>query len=149
MLITSTPIFAEDTPYNGPDNPVIPADNNKIRLNLAQCIEDVNEVFTDNQTHDIAKDLCKLREQHQAARQQALKRLAALVTLYKGMTNHQHDQRLAQTISFIQEGVNNCINALASQEYCHNIACATEPELDAIFCDQQATGIINRLLGHE
>ncbi|WP_019215479.1 hypothetical protein [Legionella tunisiensis] len=137
--------FADNSTYKGPNNPVIPADNNKIRLSLAECIEDTNEMTSDNGTHDLAKGLCELRAQHQAARQQALKGLTELVNLYKGMMNHDHDQRLAQTISLIQSGVKTCLDALASQEYCHNIACVTEPELDAIFCDNQATAIINRI----
>ena len=150
ILFTATTIlYAEDAPYNGPDNPIIPADNNKIRLTLAQCIEDINEVTTDTETHDAAKDLCQLREQHQAIRQQVLKGLAELVAQYKGVTNHQHDQRLAQTISLIQGGVKTCLAALDSQEYCHNLGCAIEPETDVILCDTQATKIINRILGRE
>ena len=145
----TTTAFADNSPYNGTNNPVIPADNNAIKMTLAECIEDTNEVTSDNETHDLAKELCELRTQHQAARQHVLKGLAELVTLYKGMMNHDHDQRLAQTISLIQSGVKTCIDALASQEYCHNIACATEPELDAIFCDKQATTLINRILGRE
>ncbi|WP_454782997.1 hypothetical protein [Legionella sp. WA2022007384] len=147
LLNITTVAFADNSSYTGPDNPVIPADNNKIRLNLAECIEDTNEVMGDNDTHDLAKELCELRTQHQAARQQVLNGLTDLVDQYKGITNHDHDQRLAQTISLIQNGVKTCIDALASQEYCHNIGCVTEPELDAIFCDKQATAIINRILG--
>ena len=150
ILFTATTILcAEDAQYNGPDNPIIPADNNKIRLTLPQCIEDINEVTTDTETHDAAKDLCQLREQHQAARQKTLKGLADLVAQYKGMTNHQHDQRLAQTISLIQQNVNTCLEALDSQEYCHNIGCAIEPESDAILCETEASKIINRILGRE
>ncbi|WP_412754311.1 hypothetical protein [Legionella donaldsonii] len=140
-------VFADDSPYRGPNNPVIPADNDKIRLSLAECIEDTNEMTSDNETHDLAKEVCELRTQHQAARQQVLKGLMELVAQYKGMTNHDHAQRLAQTISLIQNDVKTCLDALASQEYCHNIACVTLPELDAIFCDNQATAIINRILG--
>lgn len=147
FLNITTVAFADDSPYNGPPNPIIPADNNQIKLSLAECIEDTNEVTMDNETHDLAKELCELRTQHQAARQQVLKGLTDLVELYKGMTNHDHSQRLAQTISLIQTGVKTCMDALASQEYCHNIACVTEPELDAIFCDKQAMTIINRILG--
>lgn len=145
MLFTlSTILCAEDAPYNGPDNPIIPADNDAIRL--TQCIEDINEVTTDSETHDAAKDLCQLREQHLAARRKTLKGLVDLVAQYKGMTNHQHDQRLAQTISLIQDGVKTCLAALDSQEYCHNLGCAIEPETDAILCETQATKIINRIL---
>lgn len=149
FLIATTVTFAEGTSYNGPNNPIIPADNNEIRLKLTQCIEDTNEVMPDNETHDLAKELCKFREQHQAARQQALKGLTELVGQYKGVTNHGRDQNLAQTISLIQEGVKLCLNALASQEVCHNIGCVTVPESDAILCDNQATAIINRILGRE
>ena len=148
LLFTATITLANNaSSYSGPDNPIIPADNNVIRLKLEQCIKDLNEVTSDNDQHDSAKNLCELREQHLNARQQTLKGLAELVALYKGMTNHDHDQRLAQTISLIQEGVKICIKALASQEYCHNIGCVYEPENDAIFCNQQAMRIINRILG--
>lgn len=147
FLNITTAAFADTSSYNGPNNPVIPADNDKIKLSLAECIKDTNEVTTDNETNDLAKGLCELRTQHQAARQQVLKGLTELVDQYKGMTNHDHDQNLAQTISLIQTSVKTCLDALASQEYCHNIGCVTEPELDAIFCDNQATAIINRILG--
>ncbi|WP_392536888.1 hypothetical protein [Legionella sp. 227] len=149
FLIATTVTFADNTTYKGPDNPIIPADNNKIRLDLSQCIEDTNEVMSDNETHDLARDLCKLRAEHQTARKQVLKGLSELVDQYQGVTNHDHDQRLAKTISLIQNGIKICIDALASQEYCHNIGCATEPEIDAIFCDKQAIAIINRILGRE
>lgn len=147
FLNITTVAFADNSSYTGSNNPDIPADNNTLRLSLAECIEDTNEVTTDNETHDLAKGLCDLRTQHQAARQQVLNGLAELVQQYKGMMNHDHDQRLAQTISLIQSSVKTCLDVLASQEYCHNIACVTEPELDAIFCDKQATAIINRILG--
>ncbi|CAM2939288.1 Uncharacterised protein [Legionella steigerwaltii] len=149
FLSVATVTFADNHAYNGPDNPIIPADNDKIRLDLAQCIEDTNEVMTDNENHDLAKDLCKLRAQHQTVRQHVLKGLAELVDQYKGVTNHEHDQNLAQTISLIQRGVKLCLDTLASQEVCHNIGCATQPEADAILCDNQAMAIINRLLGRE
>lgn len=145
-LITSA--FADNRPYNGSASPVIPADNDKIRTHLSECIEDVNDVTTDNEKHDAANALCELRQQHQDARQQVLNGLAELVSLYKDMTNHDHAGRLDQTISLIQNDVKICLDALASQEYCHNIACATEPELDAIFCEKQATALLNRILGH-
>jgi hypothetical protein len=149
FLNITTVAFADNSPYTGPANPIIPADNDKIRVNLAECIEDTNEVTGDNDTHDLAKGLCELRVQHQAIRQQVLKGFAELVDQYKDMTNHDHAQRLAETIALIQRHVKTCLDALASQEYCHNIACATEPELDAIFCDKQAMAIINRILGRE
>lgn len=149
LFIVTTVTFADNNTYNGPDNPIIPADNSEIRLNLAQCIEDTNEVMTDNETHDLAKDLCKLREKHQAARQQLLKGLAELVDQYKGVINHQHDQNLGHTISLIQKGVKLCLDTIATQEVCHNVGCAFDPETDAILCDNQATAIINRILGRE
>ncbi len=149
LFTTTTILCAEDALYKGPDHPIIPADNNEIRLTLAQCIEDINEVTTYDEAHNAAKSLCELRKQHQATRQQVLKGLAELVAQYKGVTNHEHDQRLAQTISLIQEGVKVCLAALDSQEYCHNLGCAMEPESDAILCDTQATKIINRILGRE
>ncbi|MCL9683543.1 hypothetical protein [Legionella maioricensis] len=149
FCFAATVTFANNASYTGPDDPIIPADSNTIRLKLEQCMEDINEVTSDTDAHDSAKALCQLREQHLSARQQTLKGLAELVAQYKGMTNHDHDQRLAQTISLIQEGVKTCMKALASQEYCHNLGCAEEPENDAIFCDNQATRIINRILGRE
>jgi hypothetical protein len=108
--------FADISSYTGPDNPVIPVDNSPIRTTLSECIEDTNEVTGDNETHDLAKGLCELRTQHQTSRQQVLKGLADLVSLYKGMVNHDHDQRLSQTISLIHTDVKTCLDALASQE---------------------------------
>ena len=64
-----------------------------------------------------------------------------------GATNHDHDQRLSQTIALVQHNLKSCLDALASQEYCHNYACAADPDSDAIFCDNQATNILNRILG--
>ncbi|CDZ77793.1 hypothetical protein BN59_02083 [Legionella massiliensis] len=149
FFIVTTVTFADSSAYNGPDNPIIPADNDEIRLNFAQCIEDTNELMPDNDAHDLAKNLCELRVKHQAARQQVLKGLAELVAQYKGVTNHQHDQNLAQTISLIQGGVKSCLDAIGSQEVCHNIGCAIVPETDATLCDNQAMIIINRILGRE
>lgn len=139
--------FADISSYTGPDNPVIPADNGVIRTTLDECIADTNEVMSDDETHNLAKGLCELRVEHQNVRQKVLKGLAELVAQCKGVVNHDHDQRLAETISLIQTDVKICLDALASQEYCHNIGCATEPEMDAIFCNNQALAIINRLLG--
>ncbi|KTD78805.1 hypothetical protein [Legionella waltersii] len=147
ILCFSSFSFAEGSAYNGPDNPIIPADKEEIRLKLDQCITDLNDVFTDNDTHDAAKELCRLRQEHAEARQAVLKGLADLVVQYKGVTNHDHDQQLGETISLIQTNISSCINALASQEYCHNINCETTPELDATFCEKQALTLINRILG--
>ncbi|MDR3502648.1 MAG: hypothetical protein P4L79_08705 [Legionella sp.] len=149
LFIVTTVTFADNNSYNGPNNPTIPADNDEIRLTLAQCIEDTNEVMTDNENHDLANDLCKLRTQHQTARQHVLKGMAELVEQYKGVTNHQHDQNLVQTISLIQNGIKMCLDTLATQEVCHNIGCVVQPEADAILCDNQAIAIINRILGRE
>ena len=149
LLIVTTTVFADNNSYNGSNNPIIPADNDQIRLSLDQCIADTNEVMTDNETHDLAKDLCKLRAQHQTARQKTLKGLAELVDQYKGVTNHEHDQNLTQTISLIQNGVKLCLDALDSQQVCHNIGRVIVPETNAILCDNQATAIINRILGRE
>lgn len=149
LFMVTAVTFADNNSYNGPNNPIIPADNDEIRLTLAQCIEDTNEVMTDNEHHDLAKDLCKLRAQDRAARQQVLKGMAELVDQYKGVTNHQHDQNLVQTISLIQNGIKICLDTIATQEVYHNIGCAVQPEADAILCDNQAAAIINRILGKE
>lgn len=146
LLFTVSVSFAQTGKYSGPDNPIIPSDKEEVRIKLDQCIEDLTDQFTDNEAHDAAKKLCALREQHQAARENTLKGLAQLITAFKDVTNHDHSENLTQTIKLIQDSFKICMDTLESQEYCHNLTCLTDPENDAIFCNNQASSLINKIL---
>jgi membrane-bound ClpP family serine protease len=138
-----------DGGYTGPAHPVIPSDQKPIRTTHAACLADIKELtaWSDAETEAAAKELCALRAKHAAARRHLTDRLATLVAELKDVTNHEHAQNLPTTIGNIQAMVKQCVATLESQQYCHNIACAMEPEDNAIFCEAQAASLIDRIIG--
>jgi membrane-bound ClpP family serine protease len=138
-----------DGSYTGPAHPTIPSDKLPIETAHAACVARINELasWPDAETQAAAKNLCALRAKHAAARRHLTDRLAELVAELKDVTNHEHAQNLPTTIGNIQAMVKQCVATLESQQYCHNIACAMEPEDNAIFCETQAAGLVDRILG--
>jgi hypothetical protein len=65
-----------------------------------------------------------------------------LVTVFKDATNHDHASNLPDTIKSIQAMVKECMNALDSQQYCHNVACNELPEKNATLCEAKAAEIL-------
>ena len=140
--------------YRGPARPPVPADSKPIRVDHESCVKDAAEAIgldvagggDKEQLESAGKELCELRARHQAAREHLLERLAALVAALKDATNHDHAQRLPATIKAVQSVVRSCLDALASQQYCHNIGCAEEPEKNAILCETKAAEIVDAIV---
>jgi hypothetical protein len=122
--------------YTGPAKPTIPSDTAAIKTAMADCMNATEEAFgvtvaDGGDAVEIKKSataLCALREQHKAARDRLLSGLAKLVTFFKDQTNHDHAANLPATIKAVQNVVGECLNALRSQQYCHNVGCNEEPE---------------------
>jgi hypothetical protein len=133
--------------YKGPARPTIPSDGRPLRTVPAECIADVKEVtaWDAAETKKAADTVCDLRTKHGAARKRLLDDLAKLVATFKDVTNHDHAANLPATIKSVQTIVQQCVAALESQQYCHNIACLTLPEDNAIFCENQAAALVERI----
>ena len=145
LMLTSVSAFA----YDGPKNPVIPADNGPIRLKFEECLADVQEVVSwdEEEEKKRATRLCELRADHLKARTLVTDGLAKIVSTFKGFYNHDHDQNLPVTIDSIQQTVANCLKALESQQYPHNIALVTTPEYNAILCENVAAQVVQAIVG--
>jgi hypothetical protein len=133
--------------YSGPAKPTIPADTGAIDTSMASCMKVTNDAMpgNDDEIRDDATRLCKLRNEHKAARERLLTGLAKLVSEYRDDTNHEHAQRLPDTIKAIQGIVRNCVDALSSQQYCHNLGCNEEPETNFILCETKAAEILEAI----
>ncbi|HUJ62281.1 MAG TPA: hypothetical protein VLX92_27430 [Kofleriaceae bacterium] len=147
VLVLAASLASAD-PYRGPANPPLPADAAPIRTSIKECVADVVDVIDlrDAELAAAGKHLCELREQHAAARRAVREGLAVLVHRYRGATNHDHDDNLARTIRDVQRQVELCLDALASQQWPHNIELELVPEQNAIFCDQQADLLLTAIL---
>jgi membrane-bound ClpP family serine protease len=146
VLLIANAALADGT-YTGPAHPTIPSDSRPIQATHAACLARIKELtaWPDAETEAATKDLCALRSKHATARRHLTDRLAALVAELKDVTNHEHAQNLPATIGNIQAMVKQCVATLESQQYCHNIACAMEPEDNAIFCETQAASLVDRI----
>ena len=105
----------------------------------------MDEVYED-EAGKMAAHLCKLRATHKIARNRLRAALAKLVATYKDFTNHDHAKNLPHTIEALQRMVSDCLRALGSQQWCHNIACATWPEENAILCETKAAEVADAIL---
>lgn len=147
IAVTLATATAGAAPYRGPARPAVPADAGPIRTTLAQCTADVKDAI-DLDGSELAKaahHLCDLRAQHAAARAELLGKLAHLVTEFRDVTNHDHAENLPSTIRGIQQLVAGCLTTLDSQQYPHNIAIPLVAEHDAIFCDRQASAVVDQI----
>ncbi len=128
--------------------PGIPGDTAKIVLDHADCVRATADVMggAQSEIEDLAKTLCELRAAHKAARDKLLGKLAKLVETFKDQTNHEHAQNLPDTIASIQHVVKECVAALESQQYCHNVGCNNLPEMNFTFCEDEASAIVDHIL---
>lgn len=143
VLLSAGAAFAAKS-YSGPAKPTIPADTGAIDTSWASCLKATNEAVAGDEAElrEPATRLCTLRSQHKAARERLLTGLAKLVEEYRDATNHDHAQRLPDTIKAIQGVVKSCVDALSSQQYCHNLGCNEEPESNFILCETKAAEIL-------
>ena len=154
VLLVLLAAVAHADGYKGPARPTIPADAGPIATDKAACVKDAEESLgltiaeggDAERIQQAGAELCGLRAQHRAARDHLLERLATLVATYKDATNHDHAQRLPATIKAIQGVVRGCVEALASQQYCHNMGCAEEPESNFILCETKAAEILDAIV---
>lgn len=128
-----------------PARPEVRADRGPIGATAAECKRDVEPLIGD-ESGKLAAYLCKLRAEHQRARDRLRDQLAKLVATYKDFTNHDHAKNLPQTLEALQRMVGDCLRAVESQEYCHNIVCATWPEENAILCEDKASEVVDAIL---
>ena len=135
--------------YRGPARPTIPTDAGPIRTKLDECTADIKQVtaWDAAATKQAAQELCELRAKHATARKRLGDALAQLVDTFKDATNHDHAAKLPTTIGNVQAMVKQCVATLETQQYCHNVACKTEPEHNAMFCENQAADLVGRILG--
>ncbi len=122
----------------------IRGDSGPIRDGAADCKADAE--FMDDRSGAYAAGLCKLRAAHKHVRARLIAAFDHLVDEYAEQTNHDHAQNLPTTVDALQSVVEQCIRALDSQQYCHNIACLTLPEQNAILCETKATEIADAIL---
>src|SRR5262249_26247979 len=80
------------------------------------------------------------------ARARLLVAMNRIIDTWSDYTNHDHAQRLPATTQALQAVVAQCLRALESQQWCHNIGCATLPEENAIFCETKAAEIAEAML---
>jgi hypothetical protein len=133
--------------YNGPAKPTIPSDTGAIDTSMASCLKATNEAVPgdESELREPATRLCTLRSQHKAARDRLLGGLAKLVAEYRDDTNHEHASRLPDTIKAIQGIVKDCLDAVSSQQYCHNLGCNEEPEANFILCETKAAEVLDAI----
>jgi hypothetical protein len=128
-----------------PEPPEVRVDQGSIHTTAAQCKVDADELISDPDGK-MAAYLCKLRVQHSHARDRLRGRLAKLVAAYKDFTNHDHAKNLPTTLEALQRMVGDCVEALDSQQYCHNIVCATWPEENLTLCENKAADVVDTIL---
>jgi hypothetical protein len=136
--------------YSGPKQPIVPADQDPIVATITQCAKDAGDVMGGDPldaNDQMTKNLCAIRTQHIQARSRLLADLARLVSTFDGVTNHDHDQNLPLTIQSAQTLVATCLTGLESQQYPHNIELVMQPERNAVFCDNQASALIEAIIG--
>src|SRR5215470_8909991 len=145
LLATGAALAAKG--YSGSAKPTIPADTGAIDTSMVSCMKATNDAVPgdDAELREPATRLCQLRTQHRAARERLLTGLAKLVVEYRDDTNHDHAQRLPDTIKAIQGIVKNCVDAVSSQQYCHNLGCNEEPESNFILCETKAAEILEAI----
>jgi hypothetical protein len=131
--------------HAAPELPEVRADQQRIRTTAAECKADADELIED-ESGKKASSLCKLRAEHKLARDRLRGALAKLVATYRDFTNHGHARNLPSTLEALQRMVGDCLKAVESQQYCHNIVCATWPEENAILCETKATEIVEAIL---
>jgi hypothetical protein len=149
LLVLGTVCFAKG--YTGPANPTIPVDRAAINLDMADCVKateeavGVPEADAPEAIKEHAARLCALRARHKDARQRLLAGLAKLVAFFRDQTNHDHAANLPSTIKAIQNVVRECVDAVSSQQYCHNVGCTEEPEKNFILCETKAVEILDTI----
>jgi hypothetical protein len=151
LLVLAAVSYAKG--YTGPAKPTIPSDTAAIRTDMADCMKATEEAFgvtiaDGGDAVEIKKSaaaLCTLRAQHKAARDRLLAALAKLVALLKDHTNHDHAANLPATIKAVQHVVGECLKALSSQQYCHNVGCNEEPERNFTLCETKAAEILDAI----
>jgi hypothetical protein len=124
----------------------IRGDSGPIGVSAAECKAEAAEIMDDPSGGGYAPGLCKLRAAHKRVRARLIAAINHIVDEYAEYTNHDHAQNLPTTVDALQSVVEQCIRALDSQQYCHNIACLTSPEQNAIFCETKATEIADAIL---
>jgi hypothetical protein len=139
--------------YRGPAKPTIPSDAAPVVTDMDGCVKATEEALgaiadgaDPARIKESAADLCALRAQHKAARDRLLAGLAKLVATLKDHTNHDHAANLPATIKAIQHVVAECLSAVRSQQYCHNVGCNEEPERNFILCETKAAEILDTIL---
>ena len=142
LLFDITPSLSHATPQ---ELPTVRADRERIRTKAAECKADAEELIDDD-SGKMAGYLCKLRADHQLARNRLRAGLAKLIESYKDFTNHDHAKNLPRTIEALQRMVGDCLQALESQQWCHNIVCGTWPEENAILCETKAAQVVDAIL---
>jgi hypothetical protein len=154
LLVSATLLFCAQgsvaNAYSGPKQPIVPSDQDPIVATIAQCAKDAGEVMGGDPldaNDQMTKNLCAIRAQHIQARARLLANLARLVSTFDGVTNHGHDQNLPLTIKSAQTLVETCLTGLGSQQYPHNIEIAMQPERNSVFCDNQASALIEAIIG--
>ena len=147
IVLVSLTARARADRYAGPDQPELDADKDAISIAPADCKKDVLEAWgaDDDLAKHYTKSVCSLRKKHLAARAKLEADMAAIVSRYKGQTNHDHDQNLSTTLQSLDTMVASCLAALASQQYCHNVQCLEQPEDNAILCETQAAAIAEKI----
>ena len=144
-IVLASTLIASFGHAREPDAPELRADHGRIRTSASECKADMDEVFED-ESGKMAAHLCKLRATHKIARGRLRAALATLLATYKDFTNHDHAKNLPVTIEALQKMVSDCLRALESQQWCHNLACATWPEENAILCETKAADVADAIL---
>ena len=143
---TANPAFAQ---YRGPADPEIPADNQPIKNTAAACLTDTLEVIDwgEAENHKAADMVCKLRNDHLQARAELRKLISTFIRQHRELEESKKFAPVAESVRRFHDYVDICIKSFEGNQYCHNLACAVQPEGNAIFCDRQAATLVKQFVG--